>query len=124
MNKIHYIICLIIIIFSTGNCLDQEDIDSTPHAKLSRLAISSGTLSPAFDPDTTYYTATTTASAVTVTPATTITNADITVNTTAVNSGETSSDITLEVGSYNAIFVVIEAKNKVGLTYVIQITKP
>ena len=81
-------------------------------ATLSALALSSGTLTPAFAATTTSYAATVTnaTSTVTVTPTTTKANAVVTVNGTTVTSGSASAPINLVVGT-NTIAVIVTAED-------------
>ncbi len=94
-------------------------------ATLSNLAISSGTLTPAFAPLVTSYTAgvANTVASITVTPTTSDAGATVSVNGTAVPSGTASAPIALIVGT-NIITTVVTAQD--GLTkstYTITVTR-
>ncbi len=94
-------------------------------ATLSSLTLSSGTLSPSFDSNTNAYTSTVSndIAEITVTPTSVDGNATITVNGVAVNSGEASGNIALDVG-INTITIVVTAENGVTTkTYVIELTR-
>ena len=82
------------------------------NGNLSSLAISQGTLSPAFSSGTNSYTATvaTGITSLTVTPALSDANARVRVNGTQINSGSTSSAIPLLVGD-NTISVNVTAQD-------------
>ena len=93
-------------------------------ATLSGLALSSGTLSPAFDAATASY-STSVANAttsLTVTPTVNQANATVKVNTTAVTSGSASGAITLATGS-NTITVLVTAQDGTTKTYTISVTR-
>ena len=81
-------------------------------ATLANLAISSGTLTPAFNSGTTAYSdaVLNTTASVTVTPTTTDPDATVTVNGTPVTSGTASAPIAVSVGP-NAINVVVTAQD-------------
>ena len=81
-------------------------------ATLKTLTISSGTLNPGFDSNTTAYTANVDPSvtSVTVTPTTNQGDATMTVNGTAVGNGATSGAIALNIGT-NTITIVVTAQN-------------
>ncbi len=93
----------------------QNSVSGTS-ASLSALALSSGTLSPAFAPETTDYTATVSEAVTNIT--TTPTAQDITaalmVNGTAVYSGTASASIPLNVGSNT---ILIEIASEDGLSH-------
>jgi gliding motility-associated-like protein len=94
-------------------------------ATLSNLAISAGTLSPAFATATTGYTAAVdnTVIATTATPAVTDATATVTVNGLAVSSGTASQSIPLAVGP-NTITVVVTAQDgSTTKTYTVTITR-
>ncbi|SEG73884.1 cadherin-like beta sandwich domain-containing protein [Paenibacillus sp. UNC499MF] len=93
------------------------------NADLSSLALSAGTLDPAFAAGTTAYTANV-ANAVNtldVTPATADSTASIEVNGTPVTSG-TASAVTLNVGS-NTVKVQVTAQDGTVKTYTVTITR-
>jgi len=81
-------------------------------ASLANLAISTGTLSPAFSTSTNAYVATVpyTTTFISFTPTTTDPNATVTVNGATVPSGSASGPITLSVGS-NKVVTTITAQN-------------
>jgi sugar lactone lactonase YvrE len=90
-------------------------------ATLSKLTISSGTLSPKFATATTSYTATVTTGTITITPTTTDATASVTVNGTAALSGS-ASPIALTSGS-NTITVLVTAADGVHTdTYTVAVT--
>ncbi len=93
-------------------------------ADLSALAVSQGTLSPAFDAGKIAYTATVANSvaSMTVTPTASDSKATLTVDGTAVGSGEASGAIDLDIGS-NSISVVVTAENATTKTYTITVTR-
>ena len=94
-------------------------------ADLSNLVLSSGTLNPPFASGTTTYTANVTNSvtSITATPTVSDTNATITVNGTAVASGNASGAINLNVGA-NTINVVVTAQDGTTTkTYTITVTR-
>ncbi|PYE47770.1 S-layer family protein, partial [Paenibacillus barcinonensis] len=95
-------------------------------ADLSGLALSSGTLSPAFSAGTTSYTANVANSvnSITITPTTSDSNAMIKVNGTTVESGTTSGAIPLNTGSNNTITVSVRADDGVTTkTYTVTVTR-
>jgi hypothetical protein len=95
-------------------------------ATLSNLAISSGTLTPAFASGTTGYTDSVgnAVSSVTVTPTVNQANATVTVNGTLVISGAPSGSITLAVGP-NTINVAVTAQDTTTVKmYSIVVTRP
>jgi hypothetical protein len=94
------------------------------NADLSDLALSEGTLSPAFDSGTTSYTATVNGdvSDVTVTPTTASSEATVTVEGNAVNSGSASQPISLSDGPNN-IDVTVTAENGNTKSYAIELTR-
>jgi len=94
-------------------------------ATLSKLTISSGTLTPAFATGTTSYSAsvTNTTTSVTVTPTTSDPTATVKVNGTAVKSGSASGSIALAVGK-NTITTVVTAQNGTSTdAYTITVTR-
>jgi|GEM_PF-2286206 len=113
-----------IYVVDNGNSqLIKYDVGSFNN-KLSGLSISSGTLSPTFDPDQADYTASVgneTAS-VTVTPTAADGTATILVNSTAVASGTASGLLPLNVGA-NTITVDDTAGNGAKRTYTIVVTR-
>jgi len=80
-------------------------------ARLASLAISSGTLSPAFSSDTTSYTASVgnSVTSISVTPTTTDATATVKINGVVVKSG-TASNINLKVGD-NTITTIVTAQD-------------
>lgn len=98
-------------------------VNSPPaDASLSDLALSVGTLTPAFTPGTTSYTATVTHSvtSITVTPTVSDPAATVTVNATPVTSGSASDPINLVVGTNPTIVKVTAADGSSG-TYTITV---
>lgn len=97
---------------------------SSSNNNLSALTISKGTLTPAFDKDTTSYTATVdeTVDSITVTPVTEDSRASIQVNGKTVASGKASEAIALQEGE-NIITVVVTAQNGEQKTYTIKVTR-
>jgi len=91
---------------------------------LSNLAISSGTLTPAFATGTINYTASVAnaISSIKVTPTTADPTATVTVNGNPVKSGIPSVSITLSVGG-NALTTVVTAQNGATKTYTTTITR-
>jgi gliding motility-associated-like protein len=90
---------------------------------LAGLTVSGGTLTPVFDTNTTTYTVLVpnAAASVLVTPTTADANATVTVNGTAVTSGNAAT-IPLVVGT-NTITVVVTAANGTTKTYTITATR-
>jgi gliding motility-associated-like protein len=94
-------------------------------ATLSALAVSTGTLSPSFDPAVNSYGVTVgnTITTISLTPAITEATATATVNGAAVNSGNTSAAIPLTVGD-NPIPVVVTAQDgSTANTYTVTVTR-
>ncbi|WP_164558095.1 DUF4347 domain-containing protein [Massilia atriviolacea] len=93
-------------------------------ANLSALALSQGTLTPAFASGTTSYTADVpfTTTSLTVTPTRSQANATITVNGVAVTSGNASGAIALAVGS-NTITTIVTAQDGTTRTYTTTVTR-
>ncbi|MCU7526562.1 MAG: cadherin-like beta sandwich domain-containing protein [Ignavibacteria bacterium] len=83
--------------------------------QLSALTISSGTLYPTFAAGTYNYFATASASPITVTP--TSAGATITVNGTAVTSGQASGNITLTTGAINEVIISVAKDAKTTTFY-------
>ena len=81
-------------------------------ATLKTLTVSSGSLNPGFDSNTTAYTVNVdpTVPSVTFTPTTNQGDATMTVNGTAVSNGNTSTPITLNIGT-NTILIVVTAQD-------------
>ena len=99
-------------------------------ATLKALTVSDGTsdvtLTPAFDAETVSYTASVehSVSSVTVTPTVNESHATVTVDGTAVNSGEASSAVSLTAGEANDIEVVVTAEDtSVTKTYTVSVTR-
>ena len=90
---------------------------------LSGLALSAGSLSPAFATGTTIYTASVTASAIAMTPTVTDSNATVKVNGVTVASGVASDSIPLVVGT-NPISVLVTAQDgTTQSTYTVSVTR-
>ncbi|WP_316819367.1 beta strand repeat-containing protein, partial [Pedobacter nyackensis] len=95
------------------------------NADLSGLALSSGSLSPAFDTGTGAYTASVSnaISSITLTPTVSDATATVTIDGTVVTSGSVSESIDLDVGT-NTITVLVTAQNGITIkTYTITITR-
>lgn len=117
---------------AAGNSLGEGVTKSNPYtvdtvlpsAALSHLTISSGTLSPAFVPETTSYTANVpyAVSSIKVNATMKDNSATMTVNGSPVASGQPSQDISLNVGA-NSITVVVAAKDLSTKTYTISVTR-
>ncbi|MFE6796528.1 cadherin-like beta sandwich domain-containing protein [Paenibacillus chitinolyticus] len=93
------------------------------NADLSGLAVSAGTLTPAFAPGVTTYAASVnhSVSEVTVTPSPADPTATVTVNGTAVPAGS-GRQITLSVGA-NPVTIVVTAQNGTTKTYIVTFTR-
>ncbi|GKS09301.1 hypothetical protein YDYSY3_03010 [Paenibacillus chitinolyticus] len=93
------------------------------NADLSGLAVSAGTLTPAFAPGVTAYAASVnhSVSEVTVTPTAADSNASVTVNGTAVPAGS-GRQIALSVGA-NPVTIVVTAQNGTTKTYTVTFTR-
>lgn len=91
---------------------------------LTDLSLSSGTLSPVFSQAVTSYSVSTdsSVSSLTVTPTANIPSASITVNGTAVISGNPSGSISLNVGS-NTVTVTVASSSGISKTYSVEITR-
>jgi len=94
------------------------------NANLSALALSNGTLSPAFAAGTTAYTASVTnaTTSLTVTPTVADTTASVTVNGVATTSGNASGAIALAIGS-QPISVGVMAEDGTVKTYTVTVTR-
>ncbi|MEW6573790.1 MAG: cadherin-like beta sandwich domain-containing protein, partial [Bacillota bacterium] len=99
------------------------EYEIAPDVSLSNLTISSGSLTPAFDPDVTSYTAAVanSVSTLNVTPAVAAGNLAITVNGNAVASGS-AQGVSLNVGS-NTITVVVTGEGDSTKTYTLTVTR-
>ncbi|MEI6675734.1 MAG: SUMF1/EgtB/PvdO family nonheme iron enzyme [Verrucomicrobiota bacterium] len=107
---------------SSGIALAAVPITSN---QLSNLTLSSGTLSPAFDPATIAYTASVlyATSSITVTPTTAANVASVSVNGTSVTTGSMSQAFPLVVGP-NAITAVVTGPDGVTTkTYTVTVTR-
>jgi len=95
------------------------------NANLSSLKISKGALTPAFNTNTTSYTASVVngVTSMTVTPTAAASTATITVNGTAVTSGTPSGAIALAVGSNTINTVVTAQDGTTTKTYTITVTR-
>jgi len=95
------------------------------NATLSALAISSGTLTPAFATNTVSYTASVTnaTTSISLTPAASDPTATITVNGKAVASGTASASMALGVGSNTITTVVTAQDGTTTKTYKITVTR-
>src|SRR5690606_38400019 len=108
----------------TGGAIPDLSNYLNTNANLSALAISSGSLTPAFSGNTTSYTVSVTnaTSTVTVTPTVDYNAASVKVNGVAVNSGSPSGNINLSVGS-NTITVAVTAESGAVKTYTLTVTR-
>ncbi len=95
-------------------------INTNSNNYLDGLTLSSGTLSPAFSPTVTSYTATVTtpSNIITVLPINNSSNTSVSVNGVAVAQGASSGNITLSPGN-NTITVLVTAANASTRTYTI-----
>lgn len=117
---------------AVGNSLGEGVTKSNPYtvdtvlpsAALSHLTISSGTLSPAFVPETTSYTANVpyAVSSIKVNATMKDSSATMTVNGSPVASAQPSQDISLNVG-VNPITIIVAAKDLSTKTYTISVTR-
>ncbi|OMF50636.1 hypothetical protein BK138_26980 [Paenibacillus rhizosphaerae] len=117
---------------AAGNSLGEGVTKSNPYtvdtvlpsAALSHLTISSGTLSPAFVPETTSYTANVpyAVSSIKVNATMKDNSATMTVNGSPVASAQPSQDISLNVG-VNPITIIVAAKDLSTKTYTISVTR-
>jgi len=95
------------------------------NANLTSFALSSGTLSPVFAPDTTAYSANVTynVTSITVTPAVAQANAIVKINNTTIASGSASGALSLNPGT-NTITTIVTAQDGFSTkTYTATITK-
>lgn len=94
------------------------------NANLTALTLSSGSLSPAFSPDSIVYSATVaaTVSSITITPTLADTTARVSVNTIAIDSANPSAAINLAGGS-NAITIKVTAQNGTTKTYALSVSR-
>ncbi|TPG35357.1 cadherin-like beta sandwich domain-containing protein [Flavobacterium pectinovorum] len=102
----------------------REEAPLSNNSGLTDLAISEGTLSPAFAEGIIAYTATVPydIANITVTPITTDTTATVTVNGKEVPSGTASTDLPLKVGE-NTITTVVTAQDGTTTTYTVVVTR-
>ncbi|WP_433938651.1 tail fiber protein [Paenibacillus lautus] len=93
-------------------------------ADLSGLALSHGTLAPAFNPAVTSYISHVgnRITEISVTPNTSDSRAMVTINGKAVSAGQASDPISLAVGS-NTIELVVTAQNGTTKTYTVDVTR-
>ncbi|MEY3898542.1 MAG: hypothetical protein RLZZ214_4064, partial [Verrucomicrobiota bacterium] len=94
-------------------------------ATLSSLSLSAGNLSPSFSGGTLSYafSASNDITSTTVSPAATQANATITVNGSSVLSGNTSTDIPLNVGNNSIATVVTAQDGSTARTYTVNVTR-
>jgi len=114
------------IIQITKNGLDYYSVKPSANAALSSLALSSGTLSPAFASGTNNYTAKVsgTTTSLTITPVTSDNTATVTVNGALVAPGPASASIPLTIGA-NTITTTVTAQNSFTTnTYTVTVTRP
>ncbi|GAB3204314.1 gliding motility-associated-like protein [Pontibacter aydingkolensis] len=107
----------------SGNNYNGTVVNYFNDADLKGLAISAGTLSPAFATLTTGYSATvpSTASSINVTPTTSDSKATVNINSVAAASGSTTP-VNLAFGS-NAVNVKVTAQDGTIKTYTINVTR-
>jgi len=100
-------------------------VSPSTDATLSSLALSSGTLSPAFASGTTSYTASVpnATSSITLTPTANEGGATIKVNGTTVASGAASGSVTLTVGNNTITTIVTAHDGTTTKTYTINLTR-
>lgn len=105
---------------SGGSRVYSEDAD------LANLVLSSGTLSPQFDVDTTSYTSQVSSDilSIKVTMTSNDPKSSITVNGQAVKSGEASQSISLSAGANTITIVVTAEDTKTIKTYTVVVTRP
>jgi len=98
---------------------------SSANSNLANLAISSGTLSPAFSYTTTAYTANVgnSTASITVTPTAADSTATITVNGVQVASGTTSASLPLNAGANTITTVITSQDSTTTSTYTITVTR-
>ncbi|MCT4620813.1 MAG: cadherin-like beta sandwich domain-containing protein, partial [Marinisporobacter sp.] len=94
------------------------------NADLSRINLSNVSLTPAFNPDQTKYTAGVgySVNTITITPTKDDNHTKISVNGKEVTSGQASESINLNVGS-NTITIVVTAEDQTTKTYTIEVTR-
>jgi gliding motility-associated-like protein len=97
---------------------------ASANADLASLVLSSGTLTPAFAPTTTSYTASVgnATTSITLTPTVSDATATVTINGATVASGSPSASIPLAVGS-NTITTVVTAQNGTTKIYTVTVTR-
>lgn len=117
--------------FATNATIPVDNFVLTPsqtppstNADLSSLALSAGTLSPAFVSGTTSYAASVSnaTTSLTVTPTVADSNATVTVSGISVNSGTASGPVALNVGS-NSIPIVVTPQSGPTKTYTVVVTR-
>jgi gliding motility-associated-like protein len=119
----------IVVTAQDGTTTDTYTINVTRAgsavATLSSLTLSSGTLNPAFDNATNNYTASVSnaTASITVTPTVTDANSTVTVNGTAVTSGNVSGPIALNVGTNTITTVVTAQDGTTTNTYTVVVTR-
>ena len=112
---------------STGASVGSDLIFTTPsnNANLAGLALSTGTLTPAFASGTIGYAASVpdTTTSLTLTPTTADSGATVKVNGTTVASGSASGEIALGVGSNTLTTVVTASNGTTTKTYTVTVTR-
>jgi len=108
---------------NAASLVEMEVYECQSNPYLSSLTISSGTLTPAFNPKTFEYTVEVgnNVSKVTITPTAAVTGVTITVNNSPVQSGHPSQEIDLPVGT-TAIAIVV-TNGPVQQKYTISVTR-
>ncbi|EGG33696.1 tail fiber protein [Paenibacillus sp. HGF5] len=116
-----------------GSSAFSEEVSATPagaeipvsgDADLSGLALSHGTLAPAFNPAVTSYISHVgnRITEIRITPSVSDPQATVTINGKAVSAGQASDSISLAVGS-NTIHLVVTAQNGAAKTYTLDVTR-
>lgn len=111
---------------TNGGAANGNDLTfTTANANLSGLALSAGSLSPAFSPAVFSYTAAVgvSVSSTTVTPTTSDSNATVSVNGVSMSSGSASSPIALSYGDNPISIVVTASDNSSTETYSVIATR-
>jgi hypothetical protein len=113
-----------VIILTAGMIPASAFAALSSNADLSGLALSNGSLNPAFDAGTTSYSASVdfSVSIITVTPTVSDSNTAVTVNGAAVGSGSASEALELNEGS-NTIYVDVQAQDGSTKTYTLTVRR-
>ncbi len=110
---------------SDGAYVKYFDLPVSNNAQLSNLALSSGTLSPAFSSGTTSFTASVsnTTTSITLTPTLADATASVTINGVAVTAGSASAAIPLNIGSNTIATVVTAQDGTTAQTYTLTVNR-